>query len=177
MDPRVRATDEDLKKQFDLSLALYELRVRFEPANAQVAGLATQLNNAKKTASPAVASQIDAFLAKLASITGGPGGGRRGGGGGGQLSFGINDRIAQIFGTLQEGDYAPTTVTETAARDLIKQGNDTLAAWDTFVKNDLPQMQNVFRQNNLPELKLSAMELKHRFPVDKDEEEETWARP
>jgi hypothetical protein len=170
MDPRVRATDDDLKKQFDLSLALYELRMRFEPANAQVAGLATQLNAAKKTASPAVASQIDAFLAKLASVTGERGGGRRGGGGGGgQLAFGINDRIAQIFGTLQEGDYAPTTVTETAARDLIKQGGDTLAAWDALLKNDLPQMRNVFKQNGLPELKLVAMELKHRYPMDKDE--------
>jgi photosystem II stability/assembly factor-like uncharacterized protein len=171
MDPRVRATDEDLKKQFDLSMALYELRMRFEPANAQIAGLATQLQTAKKTAIPAVASQIDAFLAKLSTVTGAPGGGRRGGGGG-QLSFGINDRIAQIFGTLQEGDYAPTTVTETAARDLIKQGGDTLAAWDTLLKNDLPQMQTIFRQNKLPELKLMAIELKHRYPQDKDEDDD-----
>ena len=28
MDPRVRATDDELKKQFDLSMALYELRMR-----------------------------------------------------------------------------------------------------------------------------------------------------
>jgi len=178
MDPRVRATDEDLKKQFDLSLALYELRMRFEPANAQINGLMTQLEAAKKTASPAVSSQIDAFEAKLAQVTGAPGGGRRrGGAAAGQLSFGINDRIAQVFGTLQEGDYAPTTVTETAARDLIKQGNETLAAWDALLKNDLPQMQNVFKQNNLPELKLMALQLTHRFPVDKDEDEDTWARP
>jgi len=178
MDPRVRATEEDLKKQFDLSLALYELRMRFEPANAQINGLMTQLEAAKKTASPAVSSQIDAFEAKLAQVTGAPGGGRRrGGAAAGQLSFGINDRIAQVFGTLQEGDYAPTTVTETAARDLIKQGNETLAAWDALLKNDLPQMQNVFKQNNLPELKLMALQLTHRFPVDKDEDEDTWARP
>jgi hypothetical protein len=153
--------------------------MRFEPANAQIAGLATQLNNAKKTASPAVATQIEAFLAKLATVTGAPGGRRRGGGGGeaGQLSFGINDRIVQIYNTLQETDAAPTTVTETNARDLIKQGNETLAAWDALLKNDLPQMQNVFRQNNLPELKLTAIELKHRLRVDKDEDEDTWARP
>ena len=78
---------------------------------------------------------------------------------------------------LQEADFAPTTVSETAARDLIKHGGDTLTAWDLLLKNDLPQMQNLFKQNNLPELKLSAMELPHRFPVDKDEDEDTWARP
>jgi hypothetical protein len=179
MDPRVRATEDDLKKQFDLSMALYELRLRFEPANAQIAGLAAQLEAAKKTASPAVAGQIDAFLAKLVSVSGASGGGARGGRGGsiGQVSFGINDRIAQIYGTLQDVDAAPTTVTEAAARDLIKRGNDTLAAWDALLKTDLPQMQNLFRQNKLPELKLSAVVTDHRYPADKDEIEDTWARP
>ena len=79
---------------------------------------------------------------------------------------------ATIFGALQEGDFAPTTVTEAAARDLIKQGGDTLAAWDALLKNDLPQMQNIFKQNNLPELKLVAFDLKHRYPVDKDEDDD-----
>jgi len=176
MDPRVRATDDDLKKQFDLSMQLYELRMRFEPANSQINGLAAQLNAAKKNASPALASQIDAYLTKLASVAGAAGGGRRGGGVG-QISFGVNDRIAQIYNTLQEADMAPTATTELAARDLIKQGNETLTAWDAFLKNDLPQMQNVFKTNNLPELKLSAKALRNEFPVDKDEVEEQWARP
>ncbi|MBV9242895.1 MAG: hypothetical protein JO314_12900 [Acidobacteria bacterium] len=179
MDPRVRATENELKEQFDLSMSLYELRMRFEVANRQIGGLSTQLQAAKKTANAATAAQIDAFLAKLADVASGPGGRRRGGGAAasGQLSFGINDRIAQIFGTLQEADVAPTSVTEAAAHDLIKQGGDTIAAWDSLLKNDLPQMQNFFKQNNLPELKLVAKEMNHRFPVDKDENEETWTKP
>jgi hypothetical protein len=170
IDPRARANEDDLKKQFDLSMQLYELRMRLEPANAQLAGLAKQLNAAKKNAAPAVAAQIDAFVAKLAAVSGSQAGG--------DMSFGVLDRISQIFGVLQQADAAPTVANEATARDLIKKGSDALTAWDSLVKNDLPGMQTVFKQNNLPELKLTAAMLDRRFrSEEEDEVEEQWARP
>jgi hypothetical protein len=169
IDPRARANEDDLKKQFDLSMQLYELRMRLEPANAQLAGLAKQLNAAKKNAAPAVAAQIDAFVAKLAAVSGSQAGG--------DMSFGVLDRISQIFGVLQQADAAPTVANEATARDLIKKGSDALTAWDALLKNDLPGMQTVFKQNNLPELKLTAAMLDRRFRSEEDEVEEQWARP
>ncbi|HEV7700222.1 MAG TPA: hypothetical protein VGO43_08340, partial [Pyrinomonadaceae bacterium] len=174
IDPRVRATDDELKRQFDLSMRLYDERLELEPASQQVNSLATQLDAARKTASPAVATQIDAFLAKLNALAGTPD--RKPGA---QLSLGVVDRVATMLDRLQEADIAPTSVTESTSREVIKQAEDTASAWRVFAKDDIPSIQNLFKQNNLPPLKLTGSQVRYKLVGDEsdDDDDDPRAKP
>lgn len=173
MDPRVRATEDDLKKQFDLSMQLYETRQRLEIANQQINSLASQLDAARKTASSSVAPQIDAFVAKLNAIAGNPD--RKSGA---QLSLGVMDRVATLFDRLQEVDAAPTASVESTTRDVVKQSSETIEKIDAVIKSDLPAMRELFRQNKLPELKLTALQVKYRLVGDEsDDDDDPRAKP
>jgi photosystem II stability/assembly factor-like uncharacterized protein len=172
MDPRVRASDDELKKQFDLSMKLYDARLELEPASQQVNSLAMQLDAAKKTASPAVATRIDAYITKLNTLAGAPT--RKAGS---PLSLGVVDRIATMLDRLQEADIAPTSITESTSREVIKQAADTIEAWRAFAKDDIPGIQKLFRENNLPPLKLTANQIRYKLIGDESDDDDPRARP
>ena len=167
MDPRVHATEDALKKQFDLSMQLYELRIKLEQANQQVNSLARQLDAARKSASPAVATSVDSLITKINALAENPG--RRPGS---QLSLAVIDRVVSLFDRLQEVDAEPTTSVETATRESVKKANDTLAQLDAIIKSDVAAMQNLFKANNLAPLKLTSLQVKYHLVGDEDDDDD-----
>ncbi|HEV8591206.1 MAG TPA: hypothetical protein VGQ55_03815, partial [Pyrinomonadaceae bacterium] len=167
MDPRVRAMEAALKKQFDLSMQLYELRIKLEQANQQVNSLASQLDAARKSPAPAVATQVDALVKKLNALAENPG--RRPGS---QLSLAVIDRVVSLFDRLQEVDAEPTTSVETATLESVKKGNDTLAQLDAIIKSDVAAMQDLFKANNLEPLKLTSLQVKYHLVGDEDDDDD-----
>jgi hypothetical protein len=83
----------ELQKQFELSKALYDARLKLEPISEALNGISTQLDAAKKRGPNApLASQIDALSAKLGELAGAAN--RRPGA---QLSLGVIKKLATVF--------------------------------------------------------------------------------
>jgi hypothetical protein len=148
-------------------MQLYELRIKLEQANQQVNSLASQLDAARKSPAPAVATQVDALVKKLNALAENPG--RRPGS---QLSLAVIDRVVSLFDRLQEVDAEPTTSVETATLESVKKGNDTLAQLDAIIKSDVAAMQDLFKANNLEPLKLTSLQVKYHLVGDEDDDDD-----
>ena len=168
MDPRVKTPPAELQKQFELSKALYDARLRLEPISEQLNSLSAQLDAAKKrgTKQP-LAAQIDDLNAKLGELAGS--GNRRPGT---QLSLGVINRLATVFDRLQEVDAGPTPNVEAATREVLNDSRSVLARWKVIEETDLPAIRQQFKQNGLPDLKLTGRQIKYHSISDEDLYEE-----
>ena len=147
---------------------MYDARLKLEPISEQLNGLSAQLDEAKKRGPKApLASQIDALNAKLGELAGVTN--RRSGG---QLSLGIINRIATVFDRLQEVDAGPTPNVEAATREVLSDSRSVLARWKTIEETDLPAIRQQFKQNGLPDLKLTGRQIKYHSISDEDLYEE-----
>jgi len=168
MDPRVKTPPAELQKQFELSKALYDARLRLEPISEQLNSLSAQLDAAKKRGpKQPLAAQIDALNAKLGELAGS--GNRRPGT---QLSLGVINRLATVFDRLQEVDAGPTPNVEAATREVLNDSRSVLARWKVIEETDLPAIRQQFKQNGLPDLKLTGRQIKYHSISDEDLYEE-----
>ena len=170
MDPRVKLTNADLRKQFDLSKQLYDAWLKLEPINAKLGALSTQLDELKKRAGQTpLTTQIENLEKKLAEISGSPN----------HKSLSLLDNLQTLFGNLQEVDAAPTFVVETATLQTIKDANSIVERWEAIEKQDIPELKRQLKQNNLPDLKLTGQKSRSIAVEDEDEKEEknTSAKP
>jgi hypothetical protein len=62
---------------------------------------------------------------------------------------------------------------------VIKQAEDTASAWRVFAKDDIPSIQNLFKQNNLPPLKLTGSQVRYKLVGDEsdDDDDDPRAKP
>ena len=168
IDPRVKTPPAELQKQFELSKALYEARLKLEPISEQLNGISAQLDAAKKRGpKQPLAAQIDALNAKLGELAGAPG--RRFGS---QLSLGVINRLATVFDRLQEVDAGPTPNVEEATREVLNDSKNVMARWKLIEETDLPAIRQQFKQNGLPDLKLTGRQIKYHSISDEDLYEE-----
>jgi photosystem II stability/assembly factor-like uncharacterized protein len=167
MDPRVRTSDEDLQKQFNLSKQIYDAELKLDPINDKLGALAAQLEKTKTTpAQKTLAAQIDALVKKLAELSGSPNRAP-----GTPLRIGLLSRMQTLFSRLQQADVAPTSVIQTAAQQAIADAQAIIKNWETIEKQDLPEIKKQFKLNGLPDISLVGRQLKH-VKADKDEEDE-----
>ena len=168
MDPRVKTPEAELQKQFALSKALYDARLKLEPISQELNGISAQLDEAKKHGpKQALAAEIDTLNAKLSELAGVSN--RRSGG---QLSLGVINKLATVFDRLQEVDAGPTPNVEAATREVLNDSKEVLARWKTIEETDLPAIRQQFRQNGLPDLKLTGRQIKYHSISDEDLYEE-----
>lgn len=170
MDPRVKTPATDLQKQFELSKALYDARLKLEPISEELNGISAQLDEAKKRRlKQPLAAQVDALNAKLGELAGAAS--RRPGA---QLSLSVINRLTTVFDRLQEVDTGPTPNVEAATREVLDDSRSVMARWATIEQTDLPAIKQQFKQNGLPDLKLTGRQIKYHSISDEDlyEEEE-----
>jgi hypothetical protein len=176
IDPRVTATAADLQKQFDLSKELYDARLRLERINAELGELSEQLAEIKKRAAETpLAARIDELEKKLAELSGTPNRSPRA-----PLSLSLLGNLQTVFDRIQDTDAAPVPNTEAAAREIINNSKSTVERWETIEKQDIPALRRQLKENNLPELKLTARKIRSipGAEVEDDEDEEsTSAKP
>lgn len=168
MDPRVKTSFAELQKQFDMSKRLYDARLKLEPINEKLAGLAAQLDDAKKRGiKEPLVSQIDALNKKLAELSGLET--RRPGS---QLSLGVVDRLATLFDKLQEVDFGPVPNVLAAANDVLRDSGSIVERWRTIEDKDFPVIKQQFKENGLPDLSLTGRKIKYRSASDEDEDDD-----
>jgi hypothetical protein len=164
MDPRVKTSPEDLRRQFDLDRKVADDLHRDFEALQQVRSLRAQLKPlASKSADVArMASEMDA---KAAAIAGGEGGygARFLSNPEGRSLARLNAGFASIISALDSADAAPTTQELATVAELEKALAEQLAAWNEIKTKDLPNLNEQFKKAGLP-----VVDLQKSIPVGAD---------
>ena len=166
MDPRVKTSPEDLRRQFDLDRKIAEALHRDHEALQQIRSLRSQIkwlqrgkyaNSAASSTALDGAAKIAADLeAKAAALEG-----TEGGYGSRFMSTPEGRSLARLnggFGTmlaqLDTADAAPTTQELEMFWELEKALDEQLAAWSQLKTKDLPQLNEELKKAGQPPIDL-----------------------
>jgi len=175
MDPRVKTSSEDLRRQFELDRKIadalhkdYEALQQVHSLRAQLKALAGYTSIAKPTA------ELDA---KASTIEGGEGGARYlrtpEGRGLNRLNAGFNTLVS----ALDTADAAPTTQQSAMFGELEKALAEQLSAWDQLKSKDIPQLNEQLKKAGLPPINLrkpipGTSDMHETTSQDRDQNEE-----
>jgi len=161
MDPRVKTSQEDLRKQFELERKIadalhqdYEALQRVRSLRAQLKPLSTSATGAKK---PAPFAKTTADLeAKAALIEGDEGGygARYLTTPEGRSLARLNNGLNTLLGALDSADAAPTTQQVEMFAELERVLQEQLAAWAKLTSTDIPALNEQLKKAGLPPVDL-----------------------
>jgi photosystem II stability/assembly factor-like uncharacterized protein len=136
IDPRVKTSPKDLQTQFDLSKQLYDNRARLEQINQKVGKLSQALiKAAEKAKTNAAGASINRLDEKLQELTK-----TRRSANSPRLSFGVLERIENLFVILQQADAAPTVQTAALVRAVNAEAENDINVWRIIENEDLPAL-------------------------------------
>jgi hypothetical protein len=155
MDPRVRTSPDDLRRQFDLDRKMADALHRDYQAVQQVRSLRSQLKALlAKNPSPEVTKSIQDLETKAAGLEGDEGGygtrflstpeGR-------SLSR-LNTGLGTVLGALDSADAAPTTQQSAMFAEVEKSLSEQLNMWDQLKSKDVTDLNTKLKQAGLPEI-------------------------
>jgi photosystem II stability/assembly factor-like uncharacterized protein len=149
MDPRVKTSAADLHQQFDLSWALYQLRLKLAPIGKQFDDINEQLTKLKGRAAerPDVSAKLEAFAQTLMKF--GPPHPRPGV----PPSLFVLESTTRLFNEIQSVDAAPTAAVKVAVADVQTKAGPAIAAWRNLLDVDLPSLNHQLQQAGFPEIK------------------------
>jgi hypothetical protein len=132
MDPRVKASKEDLALQFEIAKGSWDDAARAAAIEAQISGVRTQIKTARAKATGGEAARLDALDKKLAELMGQSSGRRRS-----RFGGGLADSFGGVFGNVEGADLRPTLTMQASYRALVKQLAEMEAAWTEIKAKDL----------------------------------------
>jgi photosystem II stability/assembly factor-like uncharacterized protein len=158
MDPRVKTSPEDLRRQFDLDRKIADALHRDFEALQQVRNLRKQLKSlSEKKPAPEIAKMIADLESKAAALEGDEGGygtrflstpeGR-------SLAR-LNTGYSAVLSALDSADAAPTTQQSAMAGELDKALAEQLAAWEQIKSRDMAELNARLQQAGLPAIDLA----------------------
>ena len=158
MDPRVKTSEEDLRRQFELDRKIADALHRDYEAVQQVRALRTQLKALlAKSPGPEIAKSTQDLETKAASLEGDEGGygtrflstpeGR-------SLAR-LNAGLGAVLAALDSADAAPTTQQSATFAELEKALNEQLSAWERMKSKDVTDLNAKLKQAGLPEIDLT----------------------
>jgi len=68
----------------------------------------------------------------------------------------MRTRFLALLGVLQEADVAPTTQAASAMTELQQQLPPLMKRWEEIKTHDIPALNRLLEDGNLPELKLET---------------------
>jgi photosystem II stability/assembly factor-like uncharacterized protein len=156
-DPRIKATDGDLAKQFELARDVQAERVRVSAARAQADSIRKQLVALRGKAGNA-AAELEAFGLKLDTIAGPPPATPE------EDFFGepavdlsslrrIAAALQQIARAAESADAAPSPDLLSGFHQRREMLSKTLPRWETFLREDLPRLNTSLAATSLPPIK------------------------
>jgi hypothetical protein len=149
MDPRVKTSATDLQEQFDLSWALYQLRLKLAPIGKQFDDINEQLTKLKARAAERsdVTAKLEAFAQTLMKL--GPPHPRPGA----PPSLFVLESTTRLFNEIQSADAAPTAAVKAAVADVQTKAGPAMAAWRNLLDVDLPALNQQLKQAGFSEMK------------------------
>lgn len=150
MDPRVKTSNEDLARQFELSKKLYDLWIPLQAINTRLSAVSKSLGDlgARVKGQSTAATQVEALGKLLQELTGG-GANRRPGA---PLSLAVLTRLRTLFGVMQEADLAPTPQVSSATTDIAREAQTILERWRTIESQDIPALNRQLQAAGLPQI-------------------------
>ena len=170
MDPRVKTSPEDLRRQLELDQKIADALHRDYEALQQVRSLRSQLkslaakisttgsteDHRENTGPDAIRKTADALEAKAAPIEG-----ERGGYDARYLSTPegrslsrLNRGFAAVISALDSADAAPTTQEVMMFGELEKALDEQLSAWGQLKSKDIPELNDQLKKAGLPGIDL-----------------------
>ncbi|HLZ92541.1 MAG TPA: hypothetical protein VKQ28_12570 [Candidatus Acidoferrum sp.] len=172
IDPRIKTSDADLRKQFEMEAGIVEGMNETFQALQQVRALRPQLTNrAAKVKGPLADSltALDKLAAELEGASQGaffgvPPSGKRPE----NLST-LNQHFGQLLGVVDSADAAPTTQASAAYLELEDSLGKVLAQWKKLRDSDVPQLNAALKKAHIEELNAEKV---GEPPVDGSDEDD-----
>jgi hypothetical protein len=169
MDPRVKTSVAGLQKKFQAETRMASVMTESGGALRQGGSIRAQLEklSAQPSANASPKEAIEAFEKKLTALLGASGGflappspevtlGR------------LNGQASTLYTEIWRADAEPTAAQMEALSATEREREDVLKRWNDFRNSDLPGLNRVLRDSNLPEVQLQA-DL-HQEEAQEDEE-------
>ncbi|MFY9561192.1 MAG: glycoside hydrolase [Terriglobales bacterium] len=158
MDPRVKTSPEDLRRQFDLDRKIADALHRDYEAVQQVRTLRSQLKSlTERKPGPEITRTVSDLEAKAAVLEGNEGGygtsflttpeGR-------SLAR-LNTGLSSVLSALDSTDAAPTTQQSAMFAELEKALGEQLSSWERIKSKDVADLNAQLKQAGLPAIDLS----------------------
>ncbi len=158
MDPRVKASSEDLRAQFQAETKIADDLHRDFQALEQVQGLRARLQAAEKAAGAKVPALLKSVEEKAALIEG-----TAGGYGAEYLSTPagrglarLNSGFTSLLAAVQSADAAPTSQALATLSELEKALEEQLGKWQQLQAQDLPALNQSLKQVRLPPIAVTG---------------------
>jgi photosystem II stability/assembly factor-like uncharacterized protein len=180
MDPRVKTSPQDLRRQFDLDRKIAGALRRDFGALQQVRSLRSQLKtwtgqgkNPKLADLRKMAAELESRAAAIEGSEGGYGTSYLSTPEGRSLAH-LNSGLSIMVSALDTADAAPTTQQNATFGELEKALEEQLSAWNQIKTKDLPDLNQKLKEGGMP-----PIDLQENAPVavettsqnrDKDEE-------
>jgi photosystem II stability/assembly factor-like uncharacterized protein len=158
MDPRVKTSPEDLRRQFELDQKIadalhkdYEALQQVRSLRAQLRSLAGQgpAKNAKLAAIAKTAAELEAKAAPIEGEEGDYGARFLSTPEGRSLSR-LNGGLNALVSALDSADAAPTTQQSAMFGELEKALEEQLSAWAQLKSKDIPELNDKLKKAGLP---------------------------
>ncbi len=158
MDPRVKASEDDLRRQFELEIGIVEAMNQSYDALQQVRDLREQLKTAKARAKEArLMRDIDSLDQKAAELEGS------------EVGWGalflstpegksltrLNVGLNTLFAAVDSADTAPTETENTTFHDVEITLKGQLTLWNEIKTEDVAALNAQLRKSRLPPVNLS----------------------
>jgi len=168
MDPRVKTSSDDLRRQFDLDRKIADALHRDDQAVQQVRSLRAQLKSltaGKPT--PEIAAKIADLESKAAALEGDEGP-RYLSTPEGRSLVRLNAGLGTVLSALDSADAAPTPQQSAMFADLEKALGVQLSTWEQIKSKDVADLNSQLKQAGLP-----AIDLVKKLPDSADSPQTT----
>jgi photosystem II stability/assembly factor-like uncharacterized protein len=151
MDPRVKASASDLKKEFDLATSLVSMLNDSSLAVMQAKSIHEQLDKLKQTGMASDAAK--AFDQKVTNVLEGPA--DKAAASTPALSQ-VNTSVFGLYGAVEQASAAPTRAQQETAKTLESNFDAAMKSWNDLKANDLPKMNSELRSAGQSEIQLES---------------------
>jgi photosystem II stability/assembly factor-like uncharacterized protein len=167
MDPRVQTSSTSLDRKFQLEMRLASLLSQTSKAVMQAGSIRDPLQKLTQQVTGPTRDSIEALQKTLNSVLGAPSG--FGAPSSSEVTLGrVNGQVATLYGQVWQADAEPTVAQSEASATAEHDARDVLERWDTFKSSDLPALNRVLHDANLPELKIESDPHKDEGAMDEE---------
>jgi hypothetical protein len=160
MDPRIKTSDADLRKQFEMEAGIVEGMDATFGALQQVRALRPQLTDRASKVKGALADSLTALDKQVAELEGAsqgaffgvPASGRQP-----ETLSSLNQHFGQLLTVVDSADAAPTAQASSVYLQMEDALGSLLAKWKKMLQSDLPSLNASVRKARMEELNPSKV--------------------
>ena len=157
MDPRVKASQDDLKAQFKMQMSLADMMTRSSQAIGQARSAHEQLEKLSASATGAAKEAIEALDKKIAASLDGPAPSKESSAPSAEVGLAhVSGDIAPLYAEVDRVDAAPTPAQNQALASIERDFSGAMKRWDALKSSDIPALNRQLKSASLPELSIES---------------------